>query len=246
MKFRQRIKYFFIRKATKLLIHLIVLTCRVKITGEEAVTELREKRTPVIYIYWHRHIFFTIYRFKNTGARPLISLSPDGEIVAQIGEEFGLNPVRGSSSKGGARAFLKLVNSIKDSASPVRENISFFKRLFGRRKITERNNEILITADGPRGPLKEIKDGTIVLAQKTGSVIVPFAWYSSRVKILEKTWDRFIFPLPFGTITFIYGAPVLVSPGKKRKDFADLKRELKEALDNLEKKSEHPQPEGPE
>jgi len=232
MTFQRKIKYFFIRKATKLLIHLIVLTCRVKIIGEDVVTEPRQKKTPIIYIYWHRHIFFTIYRFKNTGARPLISLSPDGEIVARIAEEFGMNPVRGSSSKGGARAFLKLVNSIKDPASP------------GKEKVGTRRNEILITADGPKGPLKEIKDGTVLLARKTGSVIVPFSWYSSRVKILEKSWDRFIIPLPFGTITFIYGAPVFISPDKKRDDFPGLKRELKEALDNLEKKSEHPEEEG--
>jgi lysophospholipid acyltransferase (LPLAT)-like uncharacterized protein len=240
MKFRQRIKYFFIRKTTKLLIHLIVFTCRVKISGEEFVTDLRQKKIPVIYIYWHRHIFFTIYRFRNSGARPLISLSPDGEIVAQIAREFGLNPVRGSSSKGGARAFLKLLNTLKDTVSPGREKVYFFKHLFRKKNTGERRNEILITADGPKGPLKEIKDGTILLAQKTGSVIVPFSWYSSRVKILEKTWDRFIIPLPFGTITFIYGSPVFVSPDKKRGDFADLKKELKESLDNLEKKAELP------
>jgi len=231
MKFRQRIKYFFIRKTAKLLIHLILLTCRVKIFGEEIVTELRKSHTPVVYIYWHRHIFFTIYRFKKTGARPLISLSPDGEIVAQIAAEFGMNPVRGSSSKGGVRAFLKLVDTIKNPIMP------------GEKNASPGSNEILITADGPKGPLKEIKDGTILLAQKTGSAIVPFAWYSSQVKILEKTWDRFIIPLPFGTITLIYGKPVFVSPDKKRTDFPDLKRELKQTLDYFEGISRHREPE---
>lgn len=215
MKFRQRIKYFFIRKTTKLLINLIVFTSRVKIIGEEVISELRQKKIPIIYIYWHRHIFFTIYKFKKTGARPLISLSPDGEIVARIAVEFGMKPVRGSSSKGGARAFLKLAGSIK-----------------------EKKEEILITADGPKGPLKEIKDGTVVLAQKTGAVIVPFSWYSSRVKILEKTWDRFIIPLPFGKITFMYGAPFFISGDRKREDLKELKKDLKQALDDLENKLE--------
>lgn len=215
MSFRQRIKYFLIRKATKLLMSVIVLTCRIKIVGEEVVKELREKEIPIIYIYWHRHIFFTIYKFKKTGARPLISLSPDGEIVSRIAEEFGMNPVRGSSSRGGARAFLKLANSIK-----------------------EKHEEILITADGPKGPAKQVKDGTVVLAQKTGSVIVPFSWYSSRVKILEKTWDRFIIPLPFGTITFRYGTPVVIDPEKRRGELGALKEELQNALNTLENKLE--------
>jgi lysophospholipid acyltransferase (LPLAT)-like uncharacterized protein len=215
MKFRQRVKYFLIRKITKLLIDAIVLTCRIKIIGEETVTELREKKIPIIYIYWHRHILFTIYKFKKTGARPLISLSPDGEIAAQIAEEFGMNPVRGSSSKGGARAFLKLAGSIKDE-----------------------REEILITADGPKGPARQIKDGTIVLAQKTGSVIVPFSWYSGRVKILEKTWDRFIIPLPFSTITFKYGAPFFIDPKKRRGELGALKKELQDTLNILQNELE--------
>jgi lysophospholipid acyltransferase (LPLAT)-like uncharacterized protein len=112
MAFPKKIKYFFIRKAAKLLISAIVKTCKLKIVGYENVEKLRAQEVPIIYAYWHRHIFVTIYRFMNTGARPLISLSEDGEIVAQIAIEFGMNPVRGSSSRGGAKAFIKLLNSI--------------------------------------------------------------------------------------------------------------------------------------
>ncbi|MCK4836795.1 MAG: lysophospholipid acyltransferase family protein, partial [Candidatus Aminicenantes bacterium] len=176
-----RVKFFVLRKISRLVINAIVKTCRIHITGEEIITDLKHKNIPIIYVFWHRHIFFTIYRFKKTSARPLISHSRDGEIVSQIAEEFGMNPVRGSSSGGGARAFLKLLKSIQTEQS-----------------------DILITADGPKGPLREIKDGTIILARKTNSVIVPFCWYCSRVKIFKKTWDRFILPLPFSHITFSY------------------------------------------
>ncbi|MCK4765386.1 MAG: lysophospholipid acyltransferase family protein, partial [Candidatus Aminicenantes bacterium] len=263
MKFRRKIKYFFTGKAAKLLINSILFTCRIRIRGEEAVKELRAKKTPIIYVYWHRHIFFTIYKFKNSGARPLISLSPDGELVSRIGEEFGLNPVRGSSSKGGARAFLKLVNTIKGSAPPENTDSqkkdiiksfcggaggSFFKK---RPLLAEGRDstEILITADGPKGPLKEIKDGTVFLAQKTGAVIVPFCWYSSRVKVLEKTWDRFIVPLPFGRVTFVYGAPFVVPRDTKKAELPGIKQKIKAELDRLENELEegagHPASGGP-
>lgn len=215
MAFRKRIKYFFIRKAAKLLILALIKTCKLKIAGHEHVEKLREQKVPIIYAYWHRHIFVTIYRFMNTGARPLISLSEDGEIVAQIAVEFGMNPVRGSSSKGGAKAFLKLLNTIKES-----------------------NSEVLITADGPKGPLKQIKDGTILLAQKTGSMIVPIAWHASRVKILDKTWDKFKIPLPFSTITYAYGKPCLIAPDAAKDDYCLLKADLKKAIDTLEKEIE--------
>jgi len=211
MEYRKKIKYFFIRKAAKLLINAIILTCRLKIEGSDHVEEARRKEKPIIYAYWHRHIFVTIYRFKKTGARPLISLSEDGELVAQIAEEFGMKPVRGSSSRGGTRAFLELINTIKNDRS-----------------------EVLITADGPKGPSCQIKDGTIRLAQKTDSVIIPIAWYSSRQKIFEKTWDKFKIPLPFGRITYRYGEPFEVPNRAPREEFDGLKENLKKVIDKLE------------
>jgi len=211
MTFRKKLKYFFIRKLVWLLIHLIIKSCKLKITGFESVEKLRVKNVPIIYAYWHRHIFVTIYRFKKTGARPLISLSEDGELVSQIAVEFGMNPVRGSSSRGGARAFLTLVNTIKED-----------------------NSEVLITADGPKGPPRQIKDGTIRLAQKTNAVIVPIGWHASREKIFPKTWDQFKIPLPFGKITYAYGEPVVIPADAAKEDYSELKGHLKKRIDSLE------------
>ena len=215
MTFQKKINDFFIRKAAKALILSIIKTCKLKIVGHEHVETLRKQKKSIIYAYWHRHIFVTIYRFRNTGARPLISLSEDGEIVSQIAVEFGMNPIRGSSSKGGARAFLKLLNAIKED-----------------------NSEVLITADGPKGPLRQIKDGTILLAQKTRSVIVPICWHANRVKILKKTWDKFKIPKPFGTITYAYGQPFVIPGNAAKEDYPLLKETLKESIDTLEKEIE--------
>lgn len=213
MTFRKKIKFFFIRKLVWLLIHLVIKSCKLKITGFETVEKLRKKNIPIIYAYWHRYIFVTIYRFKKTGARPLISLSEDGELIARIALEFGMNPVRGSSSRGGARAFLALVNTIK-----------------------ENHSEVLITADGPKGPSRQIKDGTIRLAQKTKAVIVPICWHASREKVFPKTWDKFKIPLPFSKIIYAYGKPVVIPADAAREDYYELKENLKKAIDALEEK----------
>ncbi len=216
MTYQQKIKYFFIKKIAKVLINLLIKTCRLDVTGEEQLAVFRKQGVPIIYVYWHRHIFVTIYRFKNTGARPLISLSEDGELVAQIAEEFGMKPVRGSSSKGGARAFFEMVNTIKQDFA-----------------------EVLITADGPKGPLRQIKDGTIRLAQKTGAVVIPIGWHASRVKIFTKTWDQFKIPRLFSRITYAYGKPFIIPAKAKQEGYDELKKALKEAIDNLEKELEH-------
>ncbi len=211
MKLKEKIKFFLIRKLSKLLIYSTVLTCKKKIKGEEKYKKIKKSNIPVIIIFWHRHIFYCIYNFKNSGVQPLISFSPDGEIVSQIAEEFGMDPVRGSSSKGGAKAFLQILRSIKDN-----------------------NSEILITADGPRGPLREIKDGTVVLAKKTGAAVIPVSWYSSKVKIFEKSWDKFMVPKPFSKILFAYGDPIYVPGNIEKSELKEFKKIMKESLDILE------------
>ena len=208
----QKFKFFFLKKAAKLFIHIIVFTCRKKCTGEEKAENLKNTGKPIIYIFWHRHIFYNIFKFKGTNARPLISFSTDGEIVSQIAEEFGMNPVRGSSSKGGARAFLNMVNAIKSE-----------------------NSEIMITADGPKGPAREIKDGTIHIARKTGAALIPISWYASRVRIFDKSWDKFMIPLPFGKIHFSYGDPVGIPAEISKDEYPKYKKILKTRLDDLEK-----------
>ena len=209
----QKIKYFFIRKITKFIVHLIAWSSSKKVYGQEHLENLRKNKTPIIYVIWHRHIFFSLFRFKNSGVHPLISLSDDGELVAQIAREFGTFPIRGSSSKGGGMAFLKLYRSIKREGA-----------------------EIFITADGPKGPAREIKDGTLLLARKTQAALVPVSWFGSRVKIFEKTWDKFMIPKFFGRIIFEYGTPIFVPAECSEDQMNQAKGQVKKALDDLENK----------
>lgn len=207
-----RIRYFLIKKLSKFLINAIILTCRKKTETLTDIQKLREKGS-VIYIFWHRHIFYVIHKFKNTGAQPLISLSKDGELVSHVGKEFGLIPIRGSSSKGGVKAFLTLVKTIKENKS----------------------SQILITADGPKGPAKKIKEGIILLSLKTKVPIIPIAWTSTKTKIFQKTWDKFMIPLPFSTITFYYGEPIYIPKDLKKNKIRDLKKNIEDLLNDLGK-----------
>lgn len=199
-----------LKKLSWLLIEAIVSSSRVTVSGRENIHGLRDKNQPLIFIFWHRHILFVIHQFKDIGARPLISLSSDGEMVTAVAEEFGMKPIRGSSSKGGARAFLSMVRSVQ-----------------------EENAQVLITADGPKGPARRIKAGTVQLAARTGAYVIPISWHGSRVKVLEKSWDRFLVPLPFGKIHFAYGQPLQITAGDELslQKAADL---LAEKLDQLE------------
>ena len=209
--FTKLICFKLLKKLAKLMIEFVVFSSRVTISGRENINELQNKNLPLIYIFWHRHILFVIHQFKNTGARPLISLSSDGELVAAVAEEFGMKPIRGSSSKGGARAFLNMVRSVQ-----------------------KENAQVLITADGPKGPARRIKDGTVQLALKTRAYVIPISWSGSRVKILEKSWDRFLIPLPFGRIHFAFGLPLQITGAGDAHGLQQAGDMLAEQLDQLE------------
>ncbi|HDP94055.1 MAG TPA: DUF374 domain-containing protein [Candidatus Aminicenantes bacterium] len=176
---------FLRRKFLCLLIHGIVGTCRTEVSGLEAVEAVRHRGAPVIILFWHRHIFALIHHFRNSGARPLISQSKDGELVAGVAREFGLKPIRGSSSRGGAPAFLSMMRSLREPGT-----------------------EVLITADGPRGPAREMKPGTLELARRSGAWLIPVSWYARPSHIFQRSWDRFLLPLPFSRIRLAYGAPI--------------------------------------
>jgi lysophospholipid acyltransferase (LPLAT)-like uncharacterized protein len=206
MGFFRKSKNIILSRLGKWAISLTVRTCSVSVRGQPDA-EAASPGTPQIYLFWHCHIFYVIHQFKNRGARPLVSLSEDGELVSGIARRFGMDPVRGSSSKGGARAFLEMISCLREG-----------------------KGEILITADGPRGPAREIKEGTILLARKTGAQVVPVSWYGSRVKIFRKSWDRFMIPLPFSRICTAFGRPVKI--GDQGIEY--WRRELGQKLNDLE------------
>jgi Kdo2-lipid IVA 3' secondary acyltransferase len=124
----------------------------------------------------------------------LTSASRDGEILAQLVGQFGMAAVRGSSSRRGSRAFLELVDQVKNG------------------------NHIAITPDGPRGPRYSLGPGAVSLAQLTATPIVPMHAKFSRC-FRMKSWDGFIIPLPFSKLSVTVDDPIHVPRELSNKEF---------------------------
>ncbi len=201
MGWKKRIKVFLIRRLGHLLISLLLRSCRLQVHGEAPFHPGAR-----IFIFWHRHLLYLMFHFRHVGARPLISMSKDGELISSIAETFGMKPIRGSSSRGGARALLELIHLARTS-----------------------EEDILITADGPKGPLREVKPGVVKLAQKSGAPLLPVCWGASRAWILSRSWDRFIIPKPFSRIDLYLGEKIDIREADEQK--------IGEVLKALEKKS---------
>jgi len=79
----------------------------------------------------------------------LISASRDGDMIANWIERAGYGTIRGSSSRKGAAALRQLMDTLAA------------------------NGNVLFTPDGPRGPVYQVSQGVVFLAQKSGAPIVP-------------------------------------------------------------------------
>ena len=190
-------------------------TLRVRREGFETVEDLVARNERVILSFWHRRLFMMplAYPFRRRNAQGevrgvaiLSSDSKDGERSAATWRWFGIHAVRGTASEDGAKALVRMIQAVKQGWD------------FG------------ITPDGPRGPLMELKPGTIALARKTGAWIVPVTLAFDHSFEL-KTWDRMVIPFPFASCTIRYGVPYKVPP--KAEDIAEAAR-LQREMDKLE------------
>ena len=155
---------------------------------------------PVVFAFWHQTMLTCAHRFRNKGIAILISRSFDGELIARTVELLGFVAVRGSSSRGGATALKQMAEAYNAG------------------------HRCAFTADGPRGPAHLAKPGPVQLAQLCQAPWIGCyhaqpsrAWYL-------KSWDSFMIPKPFATVTFAWPQHVLPN------DLAAVQRALDEAV----------------
>ena len=164
----------------------------------------------VIIASWHNTLLTVFMGLSKKGFYGLAgNHHPDAEIIARIGAKLGWNVIRGSSTDGGKKAYIEMIEILRTN-----------------------NNVFAITPDGPQGPAKIPKPGAIRAAQKTGAVIVPVAGQSTR-RWSFKNWDIFYLTKPFAKTYLQFGEPLYFS---KDESYEDCSMRLKKSLDELENK----------
>jgi lysophospholipid acyltransferase (LPLAT)-like uncharacterized protein len=135
---------------------------------------------PTIFAFWHCALLASAHRFRDKNIAILISQSFDGELIARIVERLGFTAIRGSSTRGGASA------------------------LRGMTQAYAANRICAFTADGPKGPARIAKSGPIQLAQITDAKWLGAFHAEPKSTWHLKSWDSFMIPKPFTTITFTW------------------------------------------
>ncbi len=149
-----------------------------------------------LYTFWHARMLMMPKPFRKTlfgnGHRTffgymLISEHQDGGFIAEAMYLLGIRTVRGSTTRGGKRAMLKMIRAVRDEYC-----------------------NLGITPDGPKGPREVVQKGTVQLAMKTGLPVVPVCYAASRCWRVD-SWDRFYIPQPFSRAVFVFGAPLPIA-----------------------------------
>jgi len=158
-------------------------TIRWKYVGERFATSQKQHS---ILCFWHARMLMMPYSHRGWQGYMLISEHRDGGFIADTMHLLGIKTVRGSSTRGGARAMLEMIRTVK------RENCS-----------------LGITPDGPKGPREKVQRGTVQLAAKTCLPLQPVCYATKRHR-RANSWDRFYLPLPFTRGVFVFGDLVFI------------------------------------
>ncbi|WP_300378679.1 lysophospholipid acyltransferase family protein [Henriciella sp.] len=198
---------------------LCARTIRWRVEGEQAFRDAWAQDPGMIVAAWHSRILLLptiwsrIARKLPGKAYPtsmLISLSRDGQAVAKAIEHLGLDAVRGSSTHKRKRKNKGGTAAIAETSRRLRSG-----------------SVVCITPDGPRGPAEKVQAGPVLLAQRTGAAIIPYALACKPARRLN-TWDRFMIPLPFARGAMVIGAPVLID---KQEEASAGREKLQAAMD---------------
>lgn len=178
-------------RAGGVLVRVLGRTWRIAASHNEEITKLRAAGRPIVFSLWHGELLPLLYHHRGEGITVLISEHGDGEIIARIAESLGYRTVRGSTSRGAARALLELAREVEDG------------------------HDLAITPDGPRGPAKSVAPGVAVVANRSSAPVIGAAAFATSAWRL-KSWDRFLIPRPFARISIAYSDSALIEAGDSR------------------------------
>jgi len=199
-KTSRSLSLIFVPLIGSLLIRLISFTNKKEFHAPESLGD-----EPFIMACWHGELLMIPYAYtrykKNPHVKLLISEHFDGNLIAKTLNFFGFETIRGSSTRGGAKALIQSIKELKNGY------------------------DLGITPDGPKGPRHEVSDGIVVMAQKA-KVKVALVEIKSSAYWQLGSWDKFVIPKPFGTIRYYISDLIDV----RDMEFEEARTLLKEGL----------------
>lgn len=161
-------------------LRLWLMSLRMRVDPAQ-LAAVKAQTGPVVVCLWHNRLFIGSElrrRFRNREKRSfgLVSASKDGAWLVAFFNLMGVGAVRGSSSWRGGQATVELEAKLRAG------------------------HDVVITPDGPRGPIYDFKKGPAMLAlRRRVPVILVGADFANAKSV--RSWDRFKIPMPFSRVT---------------------------------------------
>ncbi len=204
----KKIKFFLVGVFGSIIVRLLFSTVSIKEIPNGFSRNLERQGKHAIYAFWHSFMLIPGYVARNLGIKVLISRHTDGEYITHISRQLGFDAVRGSTTRGGVEALLKITRD------------------------TDKGTSFIITPDGPKGPRFIVQPGIIFLGQKTGLPIIPVSLGLTNYWELP-SWDRFRIPKPLSKATIIYGDPIIVPPKLEKAELGQYRELVEKTLITL-------------
>jgi len=170
-------------------VRALAASWRIRTVDEGRWRPIYDARRPHVFLLWHEALLPLLWHHRRQSIAIVVSEARDGQYLADFAASLGYRAVRGSSTRGAARALLGAVREL------------------------EAGFAVAFTPDGPRGPRRQMKPGVVAATQRAGSVIVPLHARADRAWRLN-SWDRFMIPKPAAVVRILYGRPFEVAPGE--------------------------------
>ncbi len=183
---KDKILLFIIPRFYSLVLRLLSLTIRKEVLFRDRPQKFWDQGQYIIAAFWHQRLLMMPFLPGQGRVGMMVSEHRDGEFIARAVKLFGIDSVRGSTTR--------------KSLAALRGMVRFYRA---------GGANLAITPDGPQGPKHVVQMGVIELARQTGAPILPVTYGASRKKVFN-SWDNFILPLPFCRVVYIWGEPLFV------------------------------------
>lgn len=161
-----------------LLLRLYYASLRWQLDAPSAQT-LSESTSPRLVLIWHNRSLVGPGMLRHSldvsRLRCLVSPSRQAAWEAAAFAFLGLHSIRGSSTR-------RSIPATREMLATLRQG-----------------QDVVLSPDGPKGPLYEVKRGVLVLARRSGVPLLLMSADSTHAW-RPHTWDRHFVPLPFSRV----------------------------------------------
>jgi len=191
-------------------VRFVALTTRWEKRNIDVFYDNLRHQQAVIFIAWHGRIAFPpCFWNRSSKLSALVSPHRDGQLIAGLLKRFGIENISGSTNENPRSAAVKLLRELKN------------------------NTSIAIIPDGPRGPSMTMTMSPIYYAKTTGKPIIGMTYSIAKSRVLSKSWDRMLIPLPFQKGIVAVTKPFFIPKNIAKEKLETYRKQIEHEMNDL-------------